>query len=70
MVFRYNSKYDRVIDNLKGLDFISKLQLSQRLVSDPFTLIIIKITELFLEQATLTFIKVQTSLPLSYLISF
>lgn len=70
MVFRYNSKYDWVIDNLKGLDFISKLQLSQRLVSDPFTLIIIKITELFLEQATLTFIKVQTSLPLSYLISF
>lgn len=70
MVFRYNSKYDRVIDNLKGLDFVSKLQLSQRLVSDPFTLIIIKITELFLEQATLTFIKVQTSLPLSYLISF
>lgn len=70
MVFRYNSKYDRVIDNLKGLDFVSKLQLSQRLVSDPFTLIIIKITKLFLEQATLTFIKVQTSLPLSYLISF
>lgn len=70
MVFRYNSKYDWVIDNLKGLDFVSKLQLSQRLVSDPFTLIIIKITELFLEQATLTFIKVQTSLPLSYLISF
>lgn len=70
MVFRYNSKYDRVIDNLKGLDFVSKLQLSQRLVSDPFTLIIIKITKLCLEQATLTFIKVQTSLPLSYLISF
>lgn len=70
MVFRYNSKYDWVIDNLKGLDFVSKLQLSQRLVSDPFTLIIIKITKLFLEQATLTFIKVQTSLPLSYLISF
>lgn len=70
MVFRYNSKYDWVIDNLKGLDFVSKIQLSQRLVSDPFTLIIIKITKLFLEQATLTFIKVQTSLPLSYLISF
>lgn len=70
MVFRYNSKYDWVIDNLKGLDFVSKLQLSQRLVSDPFTLIIIKITKLCLEQATLTFIKVQTSLPLSYLISF
>lgn len=70
MVFRYNSKYDWVINNLKGLDFVSKLQLSQRLVSDPFTLIIIKITKLFLEQATLTFIKVQTSLPLSYLISF
>lgn len=70
MVFRYNNKYDWVIDNLKGLDFVSKLQLSQRLVSDPFTLIIIKITKLFLEQATLTFIKVQTSLPLSYLISF
>lgn len=69
MVFRYNSKYDWVIDNLGGLDFVSKLQLSQRLVSDPFTSIIIKITKLFLEQATLTFIKVQTSLPLSYLIS-
>lgn len=24
MVFRYNSKYDWVIDNLKGLDFVSK----------------------------------------------
>lgn len=59
-----------MIDNLKGLDFVSKLQLLQRLVSDPFTLIIIKITKLFSEQATLTFIKVQTSLLLSYLISF
>lgn len=69
MVFRYNSKYDWVIDNLKGLDFVSKLQLLQRLVSYLFTLIIIKITKLFSEQATLTFIKMQISLLLSYLIS-
>lgn len=58
------------MDNLKRLDSVSKLQLLQRLVSDRFTLIIIKITKLLLEQATLTFIKVRTSLLLSYLISF
>lgn len=58
------------MDNLKRLNFVSKLQLLQRLVSDRFTLIIIKITKLLLEQATLTFIKVRTSLLLSYLISF
>lgn len=57
MGFKYNSKYNWVIHNLKSLDFVSELQLLQRLVPDLFTLIIMKITMLLLEQATLTFIK-------------
>lgn len=41
MGFKYNSKYNWVMHNLKSLDFVSELQL----------------LKLLLEQATLTFIK-------------